>query len=80
MKIKAVLFSLALLFAACIGLGGCARYEPVALMPGYTEETEGETLPKTAEVSPIDASSEDMPENIVIESSREPVKVKGIYL
>lgn len=80
MKIKAFLLSLALLLTACTGLWGCTRYEPVALMPGYTEETEGETLPKTAEVAPIAASSEDQSESIEIESSKEPVKVKGIYL
>ena len=62
MKIKAFLLSLAFLLTACTGLWGCTRYEPVALMPGYTEETEGETLPKTAEVAPIAASSEDQSE------------------
>ena len=58
----------------------CTRYEPVALMPGYTETQAEETLPKTAEQDVPESSAEAVEESIEIESAREPVKVKGIYL
>ena len=76
---KRKLSLLALIFTLLL-VAGCTRYEPVALMPGYTEAPEEETLPKTAEtVTSADPSSESQ-ESIEIESAAEPVRVKGIYL